>query len=339
MLLTRTNFALIITITLLAGCKSRIESSYVIVSKFPIDKELSGNVIPAFDESPGMYDIGSAGKYFLCTEKHKEHIFTLYSPEYEKICGFAKSGRAGNEYLAPIYTGQYSIDGDVTRFKILDRLQGRLDTWVIGEKDPTPARAGKYEIPQANAFDLRNLYRLPGNGYCGVSDEFDCRYFTSDSTFSEVVFYDNIMQFDRLQAHPIAQTASIAKPDLTRVAIAYYNFPQLDIRDIGGEIIKTVFIDRILLPEEVDFEEEDSDEYFVKLSASEDFIYALYNLEAETKGKSKVLVFTWGGEAVASYTINAADSFCVNSEQTKIVAINRNQSSAMCTEYQMQGTR
>ena len=101
------------------------------------------------------------------------------------------------------------------------------------------------------------------------------------------------------------------------------------INEAGGNIIRSVFIERILRPEDVDFRQ--IRDYCLKIAGDENYVYALWK-EPDVAGSTSLLVFDWNGNPVARYGIDKADSFCVGPGNS-IVAIDYDKDCMTCSRY------
>lgn len=315
---------------LLGSCSKRVETPYIVIEDFPVDSTLSPLPLPQLDELPGIYDISSVGDYYLCTEKKTDYFFTLYDSDFVRICSFARKGKASGEYIAPVYTGQYFKTEDGTRLHIYDRALQKFDIWQIPSDGSDVELISSFRISNDSTIEIRVLYESLDRTFFGVSDIGDCRFFNADSTFSDIKYFDNVLKFRLTHSvHEISQTSCALSPGWNRVAIGYYNFPQIDIREPRGNIIRTVFIEKILRPEDVDFQQ--IRDYCLEIEGDKNYIYALWK-EPGVAGSTSLLVFDWNGNPVARYGIDKADSFCVGPDNS-IVAIDYDKDCMTCSRY------
>lgn len=323
---------LIFAATILGGCSGRIETPYSIITELPEAIVAQGSPVASLDERIGIYDINTVGEFFLCSEKRTEFFYSIYDSGFRLLSQFGKKGRSDNEFIAPVYLGQNGSSKDGISFNIFDRAQLRYDTWVLGQEGRTVEKTETYRIPRDNAFEIRTLYRTADSSFFGVSDFDECKFFTVNQDFSECVLYDNVLGFRKENAHEVSQSSNAVRPDGSRIVTAYYNLPQLDIRKPDGTIVKSVFINRILYPEETDL----SKEYFIKTDAEQDYIYALYDDHDSDINSDSILVFDWDGNLACRYKILKSMSFCVDRVNRRFVAVNCDQSGNICTAYKFE---
>lgn len=329
-LILAASVAIVAAAAIFAGCSCSQDKKTVLIKELPEQEILSGTRTGLLNERVGIYDIDKVGDCYLCTEKRTPMFYSLYDRDFNLITQFGVRGRSENEFLAPLYAGNADNVGDCLSFRIFDRAQYRLDTWTLDRTAGTVSKTGEMRVPTDKVFDMRILYAMPDNGFCGVSDDSECRYFTASEGFDEVVFHDNSISFANMEAHDISQTCSTLSPDNKRVALGYYSFPLLEIRDVNGSILKSVWISRKMRPEDIDLDA--PDDYFMKTVASGDYIYALYN-DASSEENDDILVFDWDGHLQHRYRVRKALSFCVDLEAGRIVLLNSDQGEGLCTIY------
>ena len=323
--------ALIISVMFFAACSRLIDTPYYLVDELPDAVVLDGKPIVALDERIGIYDIDMLGEYFLCTEKRTEFFYSIYDSEFRLLSRFGKKGKSDNEFIAPVYTGQYEDGSDILSFNVLDRAQFRYDTWSLNCNENKVQKTGMYRIPRHDVFEMRALYRAADSSYFGVSDFDECKFFTTGRDFSGRVLYENVLGFKNGNAHEVSQSSCSVRPDGSRIVIAYYNLPQLDIRESDGAIVRTVFIGHILMPEDAN----PSVEYFIKTDADQDYIYALYEDHDTDEDSDSILVFDWDGNLVARYKIRTAISFCADGANHRIISVNSDRRDNVCMLYDL----
>lgn len=325
--------AVLLISLLVVGC-TEFREPHEVVREFPIDCHLSGKPLTAFNERIGLIDIDAVGKeYILCRELRTEFNYSLYDGNLNLVTQFARRGRGSGEFLAPDYTGLYKSYDDSVTLDILDRATGIYSRLRISEEGVDARRLFNFSVEARTP--VRAVFYHKGHGYFGISDDYDCRFFKTDEKFGNFQSFGNIFEFpDELPVHEIAQNDCCVHPNLTRIAIGWFNFPQLDIRSSDGKIIKTVFINKIVKPKKVSLD--DIQDYFFKLVADSSHIYALYNDPEQTE-ESSILVFDWEGSPIARLRIDRASSFTVDSGNKRIIAINDGFNNELgCQEYSYQ---
>ena len=314
------------------SCKRSVGAPYQIVTTFPKDTVLTGSRILAMNPRIGLIDISTVGNCILCTEKGVKYFFTLYDNSFNPLIQFGIKGRADNEYLAPLCEGGVSIGKDSIYISIFDRAESILKGVIIDKKSKTASVISNYASKNDKTMDLRTLFMARDGSFFGISDKNDCKFFSCDSSFNNIEFENTIFPFGKEErVHEISQNESAAKPDMTKIAIAYYNFPQLEIREADGTIVKVIFIGKILKPQDVNKDNPTS--YFEKIVTDEKNIYALFD-DPDDKTYSSILAFGWNGEPKARYRVLKSTSFTILGNN--IITINDDQTGAICSSYTFQ---
>lgn len=326
----------LIVVSLGAGCMG-IDVPYRIVENFPIEIRLGEEPLRALDGCLGIYDVGMAGSYLICSERKTEFFFSVYNSDFLRVCRFARHGRGPGEYIAPVYCGQYEDEGAVLTVSIYDRATRYFDRIAVDTDSGSCQPISHFSIPLSGDLEPRVLFRYSATHVGGVSDYRDCRYFYSDTTFRQPRIAEPVLSFGaNREVHTIAQSCCAVKPDNTRIAVAFFNLPQIDIRATTGEVIKTIFIREILHPDEIDIAE--AADYFLKADADDTYIYALFeNPDSGITGSNSILVFDWEGNPVGKYDIARASSFAIDKRRNKIIAINMDQTQSLCSLYSLPG--
>lgn len=189
---------------MLSGCSNKVTVPHIIVDNFPIDKCLVGKPEHSLDDRIGMYDISAIGDYFLVAERKMSYFYVLLDESFSPISHFARKGRSSSEYLAPAYYGQYCISEDDFSISIFDRAVQRLDRILINPQ--TESEIQKESISLPKEMSCRFIYTLKGNKYLGVTDDFDCPLFSSDSSFEKIDYWKPVLRFPQNNmTHQISQ--------------------------------------------------------------------------------------------------------------------------------------
>lgn len=299
-------FILLAALIAAAGC-SRVDAPHEIVKEFPVDITLPGKQLAGFNDRLGLIDIDAIGQYMLCREHRTEFFYSLYDSESNLLQQFGRRGRGPGEFLAPEYTGVHTAYADSLILHFLDWATG---TGYRLKVDKNGIKAEEeFNFSAGTGTSARAVYHRPGIGYFGVSDDMDCKFFCTGEDFGNYRTFSNVLEFPQdLSAHEIAQSDCCVSQDLTRIAIGWFNFPQIDIRSADGTIIRTIFIGQIIRPQ--DIKPGEAEDYFLKLTAYGGHIYALFN-DPASPGESSILVFDWEGTPLARYRIDTASSFTV----------------------------
>ena len=116
------------------------------------------------------------------------------------------------------------------------------------------------------------------------------------------------------------------------IAVAYFNLPQLPIYSYKGNVVQTIFIDKIIQPKNINVN--DAEEYFLDINVDDHYIYALYDsFDSEQSGQNSILIFDWHGNPIAKYRIPRASRFAIDKLSKQIITVNADQTNSMCSVY------
>ncbi|WP_281525463.1 BF3164 family lipoprotein [Alistipes dispar] len=326
---------LIISLIFIVGCSPKIKTPYKIITEFPIEQQLKGKPFAIIENNIGIIDVKKAGPYLICKEHKTEYHFTIYDSIHQKTWRWGRNGRGPHEYLAPSYWGLHEKINNGVRIQLLEQALKKLQTIDITcTSDSIAAHVvSTFSIPYNLNIDPRILVRKNANTLYGISDFGDCRFFKCDSTFRNIEFLDHVLPFNKnASVHDIAQSCSGVKPDKEMIAVAYFNLPQLTIYSYKGNVVQTIFIDKIIQPKNINVN--DAEEYFLDINVDDHYIYALYDsFDSEQSGQNSILIFDWHGNPIAKYRIPRASRFAIDKLSKQIITVNADQTNSMCSVY------
>lgn len=326
---------LIISLIFIVGCSPKIKTPYKITTEFPIEQQLKGKPFAIIENNIGIIDVKKAGPYLICKEHKTEYHFTIYDSIHQKTWRWGRNGRGPHEYLAPSYWGLHEKINNGVRIQLLEQALKKLQTIDITcTSDAIAAHVvSTFSIPYNLNIDPRILVRKNANTLYGISDFGDCRFFKCDSTFRNIEFLDHVLPFNKnASVHDIAQSCSGVKPDKEMIAVAYFNLPQLTIYSYKGNVVQTIFIDKIIQPKNINVN--DAEEYFLDINVDDYYIYALYDsFDSEQSGQNSILIFDWHGNPIAKYRIPRASRFAIDKLSKQIITVNADQTNSMCSVY------
>lgn len=327
----------LIVAIVVSGCTARINVPHRIVEHYPIEKQLESKPLRQLEDCIGIIDVGMVGPYLICKEHKTKYHFTFYDSEFRMVGHWGHNGRGPGEYIAPIYYGQYEKTDSSIQFCLWERSSYELHSVDIIKTDSVISMQSisRFKMPRDSKVEPRVLVRCGMNSFFGVSDWEDCCFFTSDSTFSNPHFAAHVLPFDaKSVAHEMSQSCYGIKPDKSRIAIAYFCLPQIDIRTADGEIVQTIFLNKIIRPQDLDLN--NRSDYFYKAVADDQFIYTLCDApDSDRSGRNNILVFDWDGNPVAKYSVLRASSFAIDKQTHRLITINMDQTNSLCSIYSM----
>ena len=284
---------------LLTSCNS-IPPQVHIVNNFPYTINLKGNEITSFDNELGIMGLYVTDNYFLCSSHRTEFHFSVYSKDsIAKIINLCKQGRGPGEFISPMYFSQYQIENEETKIWVLDR--GTSTFYLINIEQSIRMQntyiEKSFSLLDYNRQSFRDAYYLNDSTLFGTEDYKECRYLyinTKDTTIKNV---DTSIKFTNdYDPFPIAQKLSTINPQNKCIASAYFSFPQIDLINNSGEILKTIVYKEYINPRQVTLLQA-NEEYYSAICSDQHYIYALYNRENnlvdEIKTESSIFVFSW----------------------------------------------
>lgn len=318
------------TLLLCISCNNS-KTYRTLVEDFPNMETLLEFNIHECDTLYNLYDLSSTGDYLICAEKKRDYFFTLFDKDFNKVCSFARKGRGANEYIAPAFYGQYTkLQDTLLRFLIFDRALNRLDEISIDVKNGCTNNIASI-LKLEDHIPLRTIFLPNTEGCIGVTDYNNCKIYYANSNFSNFTTVNPSIDIeDKASSHPFSQNISCINEDGMRMAVAYYNFPVLDIYSSNGELVKNILLNnQYIKPNKIN--EDNMSDYFYKIIDYDNKIFSLYN-NPEHDAISHILVFDWDGNPIVDYTINRATAFTIF--DNKIITINENSDNSMCSVYE-----
>ena len=259
------------------------------ISEFPENYTPNKEIISNLDTLPVLYNLASADKWLISAEMKRDYIFTLYDENFNKVCNFAYLGRGMNEYIAPTFLGQYNIeDGKIIKFIIYDCALNKLDEVIINVENKEVIDISTLLDIKAG-MPLKSIFISQNGGYFGVSDYFNCKTYSAGKNFSDIrTFNPSIDIADRMEMHPYAQSYSCVDIQGEKMAVAYFNFPIIDIRSSDGILLKSILLKKkYIKPHQIN--DNNAHDYFIKILNYNNRIYALFLEESHNPFKIKSL--------------------------------------------------
>ena len=272
-----------------------------------------------------------AGNY-LFTQKDSS-FFCVTDTGFNTPHYLAIKGHGNQEWMAPLVTSQYEGKKDDARFYVLERPEHTLYTLSF---------QGNGKRKQVEDFkkckvitDIRYVFKTADNEYCGALDYDSCNFFTYNSKSGKYKIFNHPtecqLNVEGQGLQQLSQTLACYNSKRKLVAISYFSFPMIVIRNTDGTIKKCIQIGS-KWPRYNKKNLEDTHEYFLDICSDDKYIYALYDDPRKEKEVS-VLVFNWDAQPVARFHIARAIAFTVNSDAHTIVAINEDDSHGQLTIY------
>lgn len=315
-------FALLL---LLGGCS---ENTNKIVEKFPTEKQLKPIKIHNLDSLYSAYSIVTDGNVFLFAQKKKSKFFVVTDNRYNITGELCPAGNGHGEWNSPIATGQFEQHESLPCAYILERSTHSLFLQPTNGEAPTLVEGFKTK----DITSIRNVFKINENSFLGTLDDDNCEFFKYDKSTQNVTRFSHpIPDTGNMgdMSHMLLQTLATYNESEQKIAISYYTYPLIIIRDTDGNIKCTLQMEKSL-PHYIGDAEADPHLYFKAIKSDDKYIYALYSPD-EQSTNDYILVFSWSGDAVAKYAISPAMDFAVDSNGKRFVAID--DETGLCVEY------
>lgn len=304
-----------------------------IAEQFPLDFDLKANGIDSLNHYPGTYSIAMAGDKYIGKRK-AEHFFFILDEDFSLISEIAAKGHGNGEFMAPLYCGQYAEENGKEYVYILERPERKLYKVALRGNERNECI---FEIPLSWNVEP-SFFCLHGPDSClGINNLHNCNFFIANLSQHKAEEQPPLQDFSGTEKEVLNMAQSIASYSAgkSRVAMAYFNLPEIDIRASNGHLIQSVFYKDIMKPSEID--QYDPHMYFADITSTDRHIYALYTGDEKVQqaGKSLVLVFDWDGNPVCRMKIDASVSIAVDTERRQIVSVNEDDSHYVASMYKL----
>ncbi len=320
-----------LVILLLVCCKGREDVK--LVEGFPSEYDLKATGIDSLNRYPGAYAISMVGDKFIGMRK-ADHFFFALNNDFSLISEIAAKGHGNGEFMAPLYCGQHVEESGKEYVYILERPKRKLYKVALDESEQNEYI---FEIPMSWNIEPSFLF-LHGKDSClGVNSLHSCNFFVADLSQDEAEEQDAVYEFSGTEEDifNVAQSTASYSAENSRVAMAYFNLPEIDIRASDGRLIQSVFYEDVMKPSEINPYEPRM--FFAYVTSTSRHIYALYigDEEEQDAGKSLILVFDWDGNPVCRLRIDASVCFAIDTKNHRIVSINEDDTHFVASEYRL----
>ena len=321
-------FGVVLTfLTVFSAC----DNNRNIVNEFPEEHCLSADNVNAVDSLFSAYSVINNGKYYIFTQK-SDCFFKVFDDSFREINDLAFRGHGNNEWYAPLATGQFCTIDSLEYFYVLERVSHKLYKIPINFENSQRVNVEDFDIPGMTS--IRYVFEIDKGLFFGALDDGECEFFTYNSRLNSFRKFEhsfslpsNLRDYNQF----LLQTQASFNAKQNKIAITYYSYPLLSIRDVKGNILAELqigndfpFIDKSNVW--------DVHNYFLDITSSDNYIYLLYDIP-DKENISSVLVFDWDGNPVARYDVDKAVAFSVNEENKFFLTINEDDSNGKCSIY------
>ncbi len=320
---SRRIFLCVLSSVLLSSCRDHQER---VVTKFPQQVSLEANSIDGTDKYQDILSVTMVADKYVCRSKG-EFFYYVFDSQFQLISRIARRGHGNKEFIAPFFSGQYLQEKGREYIYLLERPQRTLYKVNIHDAmDVVPV----FRFPIGKKIEPRYIFSV-ANKFVGANDLDDCKIFVYDRQCGECVFKEQTYTSEKRKSHELFESIASYSPSNEKLAVAFFNLPQIDIRNSNGDILNTIFIDKKL-----PLKEDMSDKlYFSCVCSTDKYIYALYNGydDLEKQGKSAVLVFDWNANPIVKYIIDASSYITVDIKKKRLVTIDEKASNSRLLSY------
>lgn len=299
------------------------------IKEFPVERTLQGSIVHDLDSLYSAYSISLSSDYYVFTQRDS-FFFAVYNTSFQKVCETARKGHGSKEWMAPYVTGQQGVYGGEKYFYVLERPTHKL-FMLSFRKDEQPVLVEDFK--KIGERDFRYVFQTSPTTFIGSFDNETCDFFVYDKQKRSLKTKGQpelgISSFKEL-GHLLAQNIASYNNKTQKIAIAYFSFPLLLIRDLKGNVVKEVRFDD--WPKYTSDNIYDASDYAIGITSDAENIYVLYD-GAKRKEQMSILVFDWNGNPKQRLNINRSVAFAVNKQQNYIIAINEDTQKGVCTKY------
>lgn len=318
---------LLLAVFLSNACTDR---KYDVVDEFPVDEQLKGEMVTKLDSCYACYGVMYNDDYYIFTQKG-DYAFRICDSSFNEINQVCARGNGKNEWLAPYATGQFCTSKGQKNFYVLERPTHTLRLCNLYDG----AQVDIEDFSGSDIADLRYVFCTGDKTYIGCQDAGERKIFNYNAKTKILTEFEHeVMGIDDCKAgeSELLQTLATYNEGKNKLAVTYFSFPLLVIRDASGKAVRYLQIGKDW-PMYTDKNFEEANMWILGVASDNNNVYALYDDPALPKEMS-VLVFDWEGIPVARYHIARAMAFAVDSGKRTILAINEDESNGVCSIYE-----
>jgi len=322
-----------VALLIVSLCSCAGEESRVVVTDFPHEYKLQATGIDSMNRYPGVYAISMAGDRIIALRKANKFYLVLDS-DFHLLNEIAPRGHGRGEFVFPSYCGQCENDGEAEYIYVLERTESKLyRVSLAGEKDSECV----VNIPQNLGLTPSFLFKVDDHTCAGTNGTGAFPFFVLDTKDWKAQSFEPTLPLEGNEAElfVLSQNIGTYSAAQSRIALAYFCFPQLDIRQSDGQLLRTVVYKRELSSSEINVENPMG--YFDCVASTSRHIYALYNGEEDKPSVNKtwIFVFNWDGDPVSRMEVDACSYFTVDEAKGRIIALNEDDTRFVASEYKL----
>lgn len=321
----------------ICSCKNtRIPHNHIIGPDWK-EVTLTPEPVSSFDDQIGLLAIYDVGDYILGYQYKQDYFFKIFDREYNLVGELCRRGKGPNEFLQVVYFGQWEADEAGTKIWTMDMIKKNLVKIDIegSLKSGNLSTVETIDLSRAKNLDPRNIFYLDDSRLIGTDDKMACQTFTLNAKDLKPKFHKHYPAFpEKSYTHDISQNMAALKPDGSRMASVFFSLPQIDLIDANnGLTYFSLFLDQIVDPEKMEFDEDE--EVFYCVSATDKYVYALSSKKG-IKGGQAIYVMDWEGAPRCKIYVEPTTYFSVH-EDKMIYCFDFDSDADVVKKYKIEG--
>jgi len=321
----------VFAVAILAGCKR--QASQVIVEKFPVEYSLKGKGIDSLNHFAGIYSISVAGDKFVGLRKSKK-FFLVFDEDFHLLNELLANGHGHNEFQSPRYCEQFVKEGNKEFIYVLERNQRKLYKIPLSDTDNEDYEC-VVNIPLQLGLMPSYLFLLNDSICIGTNNMGNNPFFVLNTRNRELQTYEPTFDFNgnAEEVFMLSQNTGTYSEERGRVAVTYFNLPQMDLRSEDGHLLRTIVYKRKVSPSEIN--SETLKDYFGWVTSTDNYIYAKYDGDEQktAEGRTWIMVFDWEGVPICRMEIDASVNFAVDEKNHRLISLNEDDTKFVASEY------
>lgn len=302
-----------------------------IIEFFPTEKELHGETVSALDSIHNAFSIYWHNEKMYLSTKGDYHLL-IYNEKENKCTKALRRGHGNNEWMAPMITTQQVIINGRELSCVLERTSSIL--YGVNLEDADGSRIFLKDFRDLRISDISSIFMLPDSSYWGIKDDNNCRPFRYDDKSGKVIEEEVNIDESMFSAdtHGLSQNLSTYCEQTGKMAIGYYAFPLLVIKDKNQASEDLLIQIGAFFPTYKKENVAEAHFYILDVMSTSRYIYLLYD-NPDIPDKTSILVFDWNGAPIAKYTTKRMSCFTVDEKSSRIIALNEDDSEGVCSIY------
>lgn len=301
----------LVSIIIFSSCSNKnnyFSERHRLINSFDEQKQLHGELL--INDEIGIHGIIAADEYLILSLSGRDNLFKAYNLDGDSIVSFGKKGRADNELLNKVYSGQHQCNGNDTGIWINDVSKARMVLLNVN-KSISNGYLVLDDIQNTNPFVLASFY---------INDSLIVYEHQTKTNFDIVKYNPQDMSRDEEVLYstevndPFTYYRSFwgISPNKKRLASAMHAINLINILSLedNSRLSLEIFKPVPDLENIVDQEEEvEYHNYYCDIKVTDSRIYALYMDQPfedafKTHKPQKIHVFTWDGDPLYELSVN-----------------------------------